>query len=357
MAELQQVIQLLRSQDTEKRKKAIAWLAKSNDAGALKALAWSAQNDPDPALRGLATKGGQYLQQQMSASSKPAGASALLNYANRSAKEVQQAAADEDDFGYSATSSRTRSADVDDYDSYGGDENIDVRNAYDPQRDGNAIYDDVDALFDDDPEEAAVRAAGSTRGYGADDDDDDVDTLFSIDDAPPDDRSPMKWEAKRALDRAIDHYVTDEYPQALARLLEAIDLDPKAKRDPKALNVAAGVTGLNGGEALRVLSTPEGRARFTGELKGKRGEGKGGRKNESDVGWGQAWTDYGIYTLVNVVGWVIRPLEQLFHSLFGHALFQWGRHRPPHHQPFVYRPDASSNCRDHPCDCLILSHP
>ena len=64
MAQIDKVIEHLRSDDIKMRRKAVTWLARQGDAKAVKPLSWVAKNDPEPEISALAARAIRYIKKQ-----------------------------------------------------------------------------------------------------------------------------------------------------------------------------------------------------------------------------------------------------------------------------------------------------
>lgn len=244
MSKMAEIAKLLKHNDPEQRRLAINWLARSDDPAALKLLAWAYKNDPDEELRNQARKGGKYLKQQLdeadNAGNSGSGTGALLAYRDK------------------------------------------------PKR-GHDTFDDHNDYADDDFSDASY--------YTEDDYDADHE-----DEAPLSDE-PLDWDAKRSIDRAVDAHVEGQDAQALEHIIDALEVDRRARYSHQLLNVLASITDMNGEDALRALANPEERDAML-----RAAGGSGGRRvgaSGDDPGWGTAWADIGIFTLVNLAGLAI----------------------------------------------------
>lgn len=280
MAQIDQAIKLLRSQDRDKRRKAISFLAKSGETKALKALAWSHKNDPDPDLRELARKGGNYLKRQMENNS-PAGGSSLMQSYERAREKPQRV-----DSSFSFEDAGTASSDIDSMFTFDDD-------GYDDAYDDQGDYDYNDDSF------------STSTG-------------------------PLDYDARRHIKRAMDLHLDGNDPAALEELAQAVDIDMRSRQDDQAQNIAAAVTGLPGGEAMRVVASPLERAELMDELE-LESSGNGKAKRGDTPGWGTVWMDIGIFTLINVVGVII--IVVLAANRFTPTLRQF--QQTPEYQQFV----------------------
>ncbi len=281
MAEkLNQAIQLLRSADPTKRRKAIVYLARSGDEKAVKALGWSYKNDPDPELRELARKGGLALKKQLGSpdgagpsDAPPTGTTSLLAYHKKATSEVQQVEAS---FAFDGGDD---SANYDEYDNEAGYRTYNDEDEFG----GMFTLDDDDEV--DDPHGGM---------FTLDDDDDDY--------AAAEDHGPVNLDARKHIRRAMDYHIDEDDVAAVEELGKAVDRDRRTLQDSQAINIASNVTGLRGEGAMQMIASPVKRASLIARLEDQLGNRK---SKQGIVGWGTAFADIGIFALISAVGSIV----------------------------------------------------
>lgn len=197
------IIQALSSGDPDKRKKAVAYLAKSLDREALPHLARVYKTDSDPEIRELAKKAGAYIQKN-----------APQPNVNQSSYQEE-----EEDTAYSRY---------------------------------NNLY------ADDDEEEVETSVSGASRRqhplYASDDDDD---IASSDDDMPLPSNIQVsavaEERAKSFVEQAMDWNVRANNTKAVELLKKAFKANPRLIYDSYTIGLAMNITGLNSDDTKRLL--------------------------------------------------------------------------------------------------------
>jgi len=196
------IIQALSSGDPDKRKKAVAYLAKSLDRDALPHLARVYKTDSDPEIRELAKKAGAYIQ-----------------------KNAPQQIVDEPD---------------------------------DYQDEEDTAYSRYNNLYaDDDEEEATSVSSASHRQHPLYASDDDDDIASSDDDIPLPSNIQVsavaEERAKSFVEQAMDWNVRGNNLKAVDLLKKAFKTNPRLVYDSYTMSLAMNITGLSSDDTKRLL--------------------------------------------------------------------------------------------------------